>query len=144
MKKVLLLITVIALVFILTSCSEDEVLPSKGTIKGKVTNNNQPVSGAYVLLMDSGEMVAGNQPLSNGSITGEQGNYTILLVEPDKYYFVAAVQDINGDGQYTPGTDKIGYYGNYLGQSWIPEEITVGAGETLEDINITSLIVMPA
>ena len=142
MKKVY--IFCLALIFALSLCSCSEETAAKGTIKGKVTNANNPVNGAYVLLLDSGQMLAGNSPLSNGMITNAQGNYTIYMVEPNKYYYVCAVQDINGDAQYTPGTDKIGYYGNYQGQSWIPTEIHVGAGEVLEDINITALYVLPA
>ncbi len=141
MKKISLLCLVLLLIVAFTSCTEET--QAKGTIKGKVTNSNQPVNGAYVLLLDSGELVAGNQPIGNGMVTNAQGNYTIYLVEPNKYYYIAAVQDMNGDGQYTPGTDKIGYYGNYQGQSWIPTELTVAPGEVLEDINVTSLLIIP-
>ena len=142
MKKISLLCLILLIALSFVSCSEET--QQKGTIKGKVTNSNTPVNGAYVLLLDSGEMVAGNQPIGNGMVTNAQGNYTIYLVEPNKYYYIAAVQDMNGDGNYTPGVDKIGYYGNYQGQSWIPTEITVAPGEILEDINVTALNILPA
>jgi uncharacterized protein (DUF2141 family) len=137
MKKISLLCLILLVALSLVSCSEETV--QKGTINGKVTNNNTPINGAYVLLLDSGQLIAANQPVTNGMVTNAQGKYTIYLVEPGKYYYVAAVQDNNGDGQYTPGTDKLGYYGNYQGQSWVPTEITLSSGEVLNDINITAL-----
>jgi uncharacterized protein (DUF2141 family) len=137
MKKISLLCLILLVALSLVSCSEETV--QKGTINGKVTNNNTPINGAYVLLLDSGQLIAANQPVTNGMVTNAQGKYTIYLVEPGKYYYVAAVQDNNGDGQYTPGTDKLGYYGNYQGHSWVPTEITLSSGEVLNDINITAL-----
>ncbi len=92
MKKISLLCLILLLIVAFTSCSEET--QQKGTIKGKVTNSNQPVNGCYVLLLDSGELVAGNQPIGNGMVTNAQGDYTIYLVEPNKYYYIAAVQDI--------------------------------------------------
>jgi uncharacterized protein (DUF2141 family) len=137
MKRICLLCLMLIVAFSFISCSEET--QQKGTINGKVTNNGNPINGAYVLLLDSGQLIAANQPVTNGMVTNAQGKYTIYMVEPGKYYYVAAVQDNNGDGQYTPGTDKIGYYGNYQGQTWIPTEISLSSGEVLNDINITAL-----
>lgn len=142
MKKALVFALLSALVLVLSSCSE-EVL-AKGTITGKVTNSNIAVNGAYVMLMEEGQLITGEQPLSNGSITGSDGKYSIYLVTPNTYYYVVAVQDVDGDTQYTPGVDKVGYHGNLSGFTWVPTSVSVGSGETLTDINITSLIIMPA
>jgi hypothetical protein len=139
MKNHIILLLMIILVSFMMNCDE---IAEKGTIKGNVSDGGQAVGGAYVLLLDSGDLIEIDQPLENGSITLGNGNYMIVLVEPGKKYFVVAIKDNNGDLKYTPGVDAIGYYGNYLGFQWIPTEVSVGSGQTLEDIDITEMYIL--
>lgn len=138
MRIIMPLIIAVVAIFML-SC--EEVL-EKGTIRGNVSDEGSEVSGAYVLLLDSGSFIDGDQPLDNGSITDGDGDYIILMVEPGKYYYVVAVKDNNGDLKYTPGVDEVGYYGDYMGFNWIPTEVTVGSGGVLEGIDITEMYIL--
>lgn len=142
MKKMLIL-AALATLMIGLACEE---ATENGKINGKVKDNGAAVSGAFVLLMEEGQMIKGEQPLSNGSVTQSNGNYTILLVEPDKNFYVVAVKDEDGNTEYTPGVDPMGYYGTYNAQTkvWIPASVRVSSGQTLNDININDLYIMPA
>ena len=62
-------------------------------ISGTVTDNGEAVSNALVLLVTSASISDGLS-LSNGSITGNNGNYTIINVENGEYYIVA-IEDNN-------------------------------------------------
>lgn len=117
----------------------------KGGIAGNVKDDGQNVSGAFVLLLDEGKMVTGETPLSNASVTKTDGSYSILLVEPDKTYYIAAVKDEDGDVKYTPGVDPIGYYGRFNKETkvWIPAPIHVGSGERKTGINVADMYVLP-
>jgi len=137
--KLKYLLYILSVFIIFLSCED---LLETGTIMGNVSNGGSPVGGAYVLLLNSGDLLQIEQPLENGSITNGNGDYIIILVEPNRYYYVVAVKDNNGDLKYTPGVDAFGYYGSYLGFTWIPTEITVGSGETLHDIDITEMYVL--
>ena len=142
MGRYVVLALVLAGLLVALACDE---AVQKGTITGTVKDGGQPVNGAYVLLLDEGELVQGNTPLSNGSITLGNGSYTIVMVEPNKNYYVAAVKDQDGNGNYTPGVDPIGYYGTLNQQTgvWIPASIHVGEGQKLSGINVNDLMVIP-
>lgn len=131
---------VVALAFL--ACEE---ALEKGQISGNVKDEGQNVSSAYVLLLEEGKMLAGESPLSNGSLTGPEGNYHILLVEPNQKYYVVAVKDTNGDTKYTPGEDPIGYYGRFseTTQTWIPWFVEVGSGEKKTGIDIEEMYILP-
>jgi hypothetical protein len=118
----------------------------KGSIEGNVKDDGQNVSGAFVLLLEEGKLLAGEAPLGNGSVTSAQGNYIILLVEPNVNYYVVAVKDENGDTTYTPGVDPIGYYGRYSEATklWYPAPVSVGSGEKKKGINVADMHVLPA
>ncbi len=109
-----------AALFILSCDKVDEVLGI--TIAGNVSNAGQPVDGAIVLLVNNVSDIVGGSPLSNGSITLGNGNYTIIKVEEGTYY-VCAVKDEDGNQSYDLGTDPIGWYGH-------PDSIT---GLTIPD-----------
>jgi len=133
-----------AVPFALALVACEEVL-EKGTIEGNVKDDGQNVPSAFVLLLEEGKMLAGETPLGNGSVTNAQGNYTILLVEPNKNYYVVAVKDKNGDTTYTPGVDPIGYYGRYSETTrlWYPAPVSVGSGEKKKGINVADMYIIP-
>ena len=137
MRRVLLIITAVLVAILLGACSE---VLEKGTITGKVTDDDQPVSGAIVMLLEEGELLAGGAPLSNANVTGSSGNYRIYYVEPNHNYYVCAVKDNDNDLTYTPGTDKIGYYGDFMEMAWVPTPVSVSPGQTLNDINIRRML----
>ena len=117
----------------------------KGSIEGNVKDDSQNVQGAFVLLLEEGKLLAGETPLGNGSVTNAQGNYTILLVEPNKNFYVVAVKDENADTTYTPGVDPIGYYGRYSETTrlWYPAPVSVGSGEKKKGINVADMHILP-
>jgi hypothetical protein len=117
----------------------------KGSIEGNVKDDGQNVRGAFVLLLEEGKMLAGEAPLGNGSVTNAQGNYAILLVEPNTNYYVVAVKDVDGDTAYTPGVDPVGYYGRYSETTrlWYPAPVSVGSGEKKKGINIADMHILP-
>jgi uncharacterized protein (DUF2141 family) len=119
-RPVFLLVAVLMLAFFALSCEKaQEVLGI--TISGNVSNAGQPMEGAFVLLVDKGEITQGF-PIGNGSVTLGNGNYTIIRVEEGTYY-ICAVKDENGNQSYDFGTDPIGWYGH-------PDSIT---GLTIPD-----------
>jgi len=132
------ILPIIATIIFLILCKCEDITET-GTIKGTVYNDYAPASGVYVLLLDSGKLLEQDQPLSNGSITNSNGNYTIYMVEPDKYYYVVAVKDNNSDLRFTLGVDEFGYYGDWNGIKWIPTEVKVEKGQVLEGIDIKEL-----
>jgi len=141
-KKTLIFVALAALLAGL-ACEE---AVEDGKISGNVKDNGSAVSGAFVMLLEEGQMLAGEQPLSNGSITQSNGNYTILLVQPNKDFYLVAVKDQDGNKEYTPGVDPMGYYGTYNAQTrvWIPSAVRVSSGQSLTGINVNDLIVVPA
>ena len=106
-------------------------------ISGTVTDNGEAVSNALVLLVTSASISDGLN-LSNGSITGSNGNYTIINVENGEYYIVA-IEDNNSNLEFDIESDRIGFYGVDLGGLDIePDKITV-SNEDVENIDITYL-----
>ncbi len=134
-----------AVTFALSILGCEEEL-QKGSIEGNVKDDGQNVSGAFVLLLEEGKLLAGEAPLGNGSVTNAQGNYIIVLVEPNVNYYIAAVKDENGDTTYTPGVDPIGYYGRYSEKTklWYPAPVSVGSGEKKKGVNVADMHVLPA
>ncbi|MCK4358161.1 MAG: carboxypeptidase regulatory-like domain-containing protein [Candidatus Cloacimonetes bacterium] len=137
MKKKLFVL-VFVLVIAMIGC-EDVVKELTTTISGKVTNDGEPVSGVYVILLEAGDSVSAGLSLSNGMITNSHGNYTMIAVSAGDYY-VAAIDDANSNIIFDLDTDKVGYYGDpdTLGFT-IPRTIHVNKGDDLEDIDITDL-----
>lgn len=136
--RIFILAAVLVLVALVLTCD-----PSKGIITGSVHYLGQPCGGAYVLLLDEGSLISFSQPLENGTITFDTGGYIIINVKPDTYYYVVAVKDLNGDLKYTPGTDAVGYYGDYDGLKWLPKSLSVPPGQTVSGIDINELYVLP-
>lgn len=137
MKRLFLLTIVLGLVISGLGCEE---ILEKGSISGNVSDDSTPISGALVMLLDEGEILAQGAPLSNGNVTAADGNYKILLVEPNQYYYVCAVEDNDSDLTYTPGVDRIGYYGNLNGVNWVPTSVSVSSGQDLTDIHIRDML----
>ena len=140
MKKELFVL-VFTLAIAMFSC-EEVIKELTTTISGKVTNDGEPVSGAYVILLDAGDSIAGLS-LSNGMITNSHGDYTMVGVSAGDHY-VAAIDDANSNIIFDPDTDKVGYYGDpdTLGFT-IPKTIHINKGDDLEDIDITKLYQLP-
>ena len=133
--------TVLALAFVLfiSGCSK-VVKEITTTISGRVTNEDEPVTGAYVILLDAGDSVNEGLSLSNGMITNSHGDYMIVGVSPGNYY-VAAIADINSNLAFNEDTDKIGYWGepDTLTGLTIPSTLHINEDDDLEGINITKL-----
>ena len=142
MKRWWVILAAVAFALSLLAC--EEVL-EKGSIEGNVKDDGQNVPSAFVLLLEEGKMLAGETPLGNGSVTNAQGNYTILLVEPNKNYYIVAVKDKNSDTTYTPGVDPIGYYGRYSETTklWYPAPVSVDSGEKKKGINVADMHIIP-
>lgn len=141
-KGILPLILVIAVSLILAiSCEKAQEII---TISGNVSNGGQPVSGAFVLLVDKAEITTGF-PIGNGMVTLGSGDYTIFNVD-DGTYFVVAVKDENGNNSYDLGTDPIGWYGHpdtLTGLIIIPDSVIV-SGSSVSDIDIDTMYVQPS
>ena len=107
-------------------------------ISGKVTHNGNNVGGALVLLVEGTEISDGLE-LSNGSISGENGNYNIYEVAEGEYY-VVAIEDNNGNLTFDADTDRLGFHGVDLSNLDLqPDKVTV-TDEDVENINITYLV----
>ncbi len=112
------------------------------TISGTVTNGGQPVVGAIVLVfndnqIDSGTSIDIDTENINGSITGNEGRYTIIRVEDGTYYLVA-IKDENGNKSYDLGVDPIGWYGHDSFGIIIPDPVVV-SGEDKSGIDIDTM-----
>lgn len=138
MKSVWFLVLILCIAFVLAvSCEKaEEVLGI--TISGNVSTGGQPVESAFVLLVDKAEMTNGF-PIGNGSITMDNGNYTIIKVE-DGVYYIAAVKDEDGNSSYDLGSDPIGWYGHpdSITGLTIPDSVIV-SGSDLTGIDIDTL-----
>ncbi len=107
-------------------------------VSGKVTHDGNNVSGALVLLIEGTEISDG-LVLSNGSITGANGNYNIYEVAEGEYY-VVAIEDNNGNLTFDEDTDRFGFHGvDPSNLDLLPDKVTV-TDEDVENINIIYLI----
>ena len=107
-------------------------------ISGKVTHNGSNVGGALVLLVEGTEISDGLE-LSNGSISGENGNYNIFEVAEGEYY-VVAIEDNNGNLTFDEDTDRFGFHGvDPSNLDLLPDKVTV-TDEDVENINIIYLV----
>ncbi|MEO9484729.1 MAG: carboxypeptidase-like regulatory domain-containing protein [Ekhidna sp.] len=107
-------------------------------ISGNVSDDGQVVEGALIVLLDSPTLTDGVS-LSNGSVTGANGNYTILRVKEGNYY-VVAVDDVNNNFEFDQGVDRFGFHGVDPNQlDLLPTLVNVSA-EDVENIDITYLI----
>ena len=107
-------------------------------ISGKVTHNGSNVGGALVLLVEGTEISDGLE-LSNGSISGENGNYNIFEVAEGEYY-VVAIEDNNGNLTFDASIDRLGFHGvDPSNLDLEPDKVTV-TDEDVENINITYLV----
>ena len=107
-------------------------------ISCKVTHEGSNISGALVLLVEGTEISDG-LALSNGSITGNNGNYNIYEVEEGEYY-VVAIEDNNGNLTFDEDTDRFGFHGvDPSNLDLLPDKVTV-TDEDVENINIIYLV----
>lgn len=107
-------------------------------ISGNVSEDGQAVSGALILLLNSPDITDGVS-LSNGSVSGANGGYTILGVKEGDYY-VLAVDDANNNFEFDKGTDRFGFHGVDPSQTdLLPVQISVST-EDVENIDIIYLI----
>ena len=128
---------IILILLLFCSKAQKTVFPEKGTISGKVTDEGEPVSGAFVLLLEGSE-IGGGVDLGNAAITNSDGKYKIRMVEPGTHW-VAAVKDEDGNHIYDPAKDPIGWYGKDTLGVTIPQSVTVQKGEDVTNIDITRL-----
>ncbi|MCF6239034.1 MAG: carboxypeptidase-like regulatory domain-containing protein [Candidatus Marinimicrobia bacterium] len=106
-------------------------------ISGTVSNAGSAVSGVIVLLVEDVQVSEGLN-LANGSITTSNGQYLILDVDPGVYY-VLAVDDSDGNLEFDPAIDRLGFHGvDPDNMDLIPDQITV-LDNDIEDIDIDSL-----
>jgi hypothetical protein len=140
MQKIITFLVLLILVSVscdLVEQAEQEIVD----ISGKVSDEEQAVEGAIVLLMESTN-VADGLNLANGSITDNRGNYIILNVDPGSYY-ILAVKDQNNNLEFDADTDQLGFYGVNPGASDLtPDKIKVSEDD-LENIDITDLYSLP-
>ena len=136
-KELFVLIFILAIAMI--GC-EDVVKGLTTTISGKVTDEGEPVSGAYVILLEAGDSLSTGISISNGMITNSNGDYTMVAVSAGDY-FVAAIEDNNNNIIFDPDTDRFGYYGvaDTLSGITIPQTLHINKDDDLEDIDITDL-----
>ena len=142
MKKRLFIFALILSIMVI-NC-KDVVKELTTTISGKVTSEGEPVSGAFVILLEAGNLASSGIPLKNGMITNSKGNYMMIEVSAGDYY-VVAIEDANNNIVFDTDTDKIGYYGDpdTLTGLTIPKTLHVNKGDDIEDINITKLYKLP-
>ena len=106
-------------------------------VSGNVSHNGIDVSGAIVILVKNVDITDGFA-ISNGSITGNNGNYNIYEVEPGDY-FIAAIDDNNDNLIFDIETDKIGFHGvNPSELDFDADKITVNE----EDVGNIDIIYM--
>ena len=117
---------------------KDEIDAAFIEISGKVTHEGSNISGALVLLVEGTEISDG-LALSNGSITGNNGNYNIYEVEEGEYY-VVAIEDNNENLTFDEDTDRFGFHGvNPSNLDLLPDKVTVTDAD-VENINIIYLV----
>ena len=111
------------------------------TISGKVTHENEPVSGALVLLVENTKVEDGLS-LSNGSVTNASGIYKIIDVKAGKYY-VLAVDDANGNFEFDKDSDRLGFYGVDPNNLDLEPDLVTVSDEDIDNVDIISLYTLP-
>ena len=107
-------------------------------VSGKVTHNGNAVGSALILLVEGTEIADGLE-LSNGSISGQNGNYNIYEVSEGEYY-VVAIEDNNNNLTFDADTDRLGFHGvDPSAFDLLPDIITVN-DEDVDNINIIYLV----
>ena len=142
--RYLLLLCFLALLLMTIGCQEAAQALST-TISGNVQDDGEPVSGALVFVLEFGAEAEAGMSLESGSITGGEGNYTVIEVDPGEYY-VCAIKDENGNLTYDRDTDPIGYYGTVdtLLSITIPAKVTIEEeGQDVIDIDIEDMFIIP-
>ena len=94
---------IIPLALVLTIATvgcEEAIEELTTTISGNVRSDGEPVSGAYVILLDAGDSISPGTSLSNG-------DYTMVEVSAGDHY-VAAIDDANRNIIFDPDTDRLG------------------------------------
>jgi hypothetical protein len=140
--KILSALTIAIALITLSGCQKAAQEIST-TISGTVSDNGTALPGAFVLLLDSGELATGGMSLSNGSVTTSSGAYTVIEAQVKSYY-VCAIKDVNGNNTYDVGVDLIGYYGTIDTVAGIPISVPstvtiVNKGDDLTGIDIADL-----
>ena len=136
--------TILALIILSSHSCDIEEKVKKGIdaafieVSGKVTHNGSNVSGALVLLIEGAEISDGLE-LSNGSITGQNGNYNIYEVSEGEYYIVA-IEDNNGNLTFDADTDRLGFHGVDPSNLDLDPDMVTVTDEDVENINITYLV----
>ena len=143
MRTAMIIPLALVLAIAMIGC-EEAIEELTTTISGNVSSDGEPVSGAYVILLDAGDSVSSGISLSNGMITNSSGDYTMVEVGAGDYY-VAAIDDANGNIIFDPDTDKLGYYGDpdTLTGLTIPRTLHIDDGDNIKNIDITQLYQLP-
>ncbi|MBN1754905.1 carboxypeptidase regulatory-like domain-containing protein [bacterium] len=140
---------IIIIIFILSMGCEEVAKILTGTISGNIIDDGNPVQGAYVLALayNSEGSIPEGLSLESGSLTNENGRYTILEVDAGDY-MVVAIKDMGSNMQFDPEDDPIGFYGepDTLGLGiTIPSRITLDdQGDDIDNIDIDDMYLLPS
>ncbi len=98
----------------------------------------QPPSTHTLAFLDT---VAGSQavPIAQGQVSSVNGTYSISVnITAPRQVLADAWDDVNGDGDWTPGVDGWGFYDPDGDQQWTVNDLfTITPGQTRPNINIT-------
>ena len=90
-------------------------------------------------MLVEGTEISDGLVLSNGSVTGNNGNYNIYEVAEGEYY-VVAIEDNNGNLTFDEDTDRLGFHGVAPSNlDLLPDKVTVN-DKDVENINIIYLV----
>ncbi len=113
MRRLLVVFFILSVVVV--GC--DQVSTNTGTVEGTVRNGQTLVGGAYLLLLTNPDDITQvtsltdvGEVVKNAAVSGEDGTYTMYLVQPGWYYLLA-VNDKNSNGELDLDEDEIGWYG---------------------------------
>jgi len=98
----------------------------------------QPPSTRTLAFVDT---VAGSQavPIAQGQVSSVNGSYSISVnITAARQVLADAWDDVNGDGDWTPGVDGWGFYDPDGDQQWTANDLfTISPGQTTPNINMT-------
>ena len=92
----------IAMMFVVTSCTEDEGFEGKASINGKVTYTNGTAAGAIVTVAFGATEVTNSVDYSTAA--GADGSFSFNSLQKGNYYVDAVYTDANGHVFNTGGT----------------------------------------